>query len=193
MIGLEILLDLRAKDVLVIGDSQLVLWKLTGEYKCNNFLLTPYFNAAIQLLDSFDNVEFEHVPRESNWEADELSQIVSIVKMGEELTHKLIMIKMKNRLSIFERGINLDIFNNGMNIAGDWRTEFKEYLKNPNKKVPHIMKAQAHNFVLLEGKLYRKGFDGLLLKCLSFLDNMEVMKQVHEGVCGAHQYEVKMR
>ena len=113
--------------------------------------------------------------------------------MGEELTHKLIMIKMKNRLLIFERGINLDIFNNGMNIAGDWRTEFKEYLKNPNKKVPHIMKAQAQNFVLLEGKLYRKGFDGLLLKCLSFLDNMEVMKQVHEGVCGAHQYEVKMR
>ena len=73
VIGLKILLDLRAKDVLVIGDSQLVLWKLTGEYKCNNFLLTPYFNAAIQLLDSFDNVEFEHVPRESNWEADELS------------------------------------------------------------------------------------------------------------------------
>ena len=99
-------------------------------------------------------MKFEHVPRESNWEADELSQIVSSVKMGEELTHKLIMIEMKNRLSIFERGINLDIFNNDMNIAGDWRTEFKEYLKNPNKKVPHIMKAQAQNFVLLEGKLY---------------------------------------
>ena len=74
------------KDVQVIKDSQLVLWQLTGEYKCNSLLLTPYFTAAIQLLNFFNNVEFEHVPRESNWEADELAQIASGVKMGEELT-----------------------------------------------------------------------------------------------------------
>ena len=58
------------------------------------------------------------------------------------------------------------------------------------------MKAQAQNFVLLEGELYKKGFDGLLLRCLSFPDSMEVMKQVHEGVhegvCEAHQSKVKM-
>ena len=46
---------------------------------------------------------------------------------------------------------------------------------------------------MLEEELYRKGFDGPLLKCLSFSDNMEVMKQVHEGVCGAYQSKVKMR
>ena len=40
--------------------------QLIGEYKCTNLLLAPSFSAAIQLLDSFDNVEFEHVPRESN-------------------------------------------------------------------------------------------------------------------------------
>ena len=85
-------------------------------------LLAPYFTVVIQLLDSFDDVEFEHVPRESNWEVDELAQIVFGVKMGEELTHKLIMIEKKNHPSIFERGIYLDIFNSDMNIAGDWRT-----------------------------------------------------------------------
>ena len=47
VIGLEILLELRAKDVRVIGDSQLVLHQLTWEYKCNNLLLAPYFTAAI--------------------------------------------------------------------------------------------------------------------------------------------------
>ena len=55
------------------------------------------------------------------------------------------------------------------------------------------MKAQAHNFFILEEGLYRKGFDGLLLKCLSFPNSMEVLKQVHEGVCGDHQSRVKMR
>ena len=130
VIGLEILLELRAIDVWVIGDSQLVLWQLTEEYKCNNLLLAPYFIIAIQLLDSFDNVEFELVPRESKWEVDELAQIAYGVKLEK-----------KNHLSIFERGIDPNTFNNDMNIATDWRTEFIEYLENPNKKVPHRTKA----------------------------------------------------
>ena len=113
--------------------------------------------------------------------------------MGEELTHKLLMIEKKNHPLIFKKGIDLNIFNNDMNIVRYWRIEFKEYLKNPNKIVPHRTKAQAHNFVILEGKLYRKGFDGLLLKCLYFPNIMEVMKQVHERVYGAHQFGVKMR
>ena len=73
-----------------------------------------------------------------------------------------------------------------MNIVRDWRTEFREYVESLNKKVFHRTKAQDQNFVLLERNLYKKIFDGLLLKRLSFLDNMEVMQQVHEGVCGAY-------
>ena len=54
------------------------------------------------------------------------------------------------------------------------------------KKVPYSFKVKALNYVLLEGDLYRKGYDGFLLTCVGFLDAMEIMKQVHEGVCGAH-------
>ena len=53
------------------------------------------------------------------------------------------MIEKKNHPSIFDRGINLGIFNNDMNIVGDWKTNFREYLENPNKRVPHRTKAQA--------------------------------------------------
>ena len=51
------------------------------------------------------------------------------------------MIKKKNHPSIFDKGINLDIFNSDMNIVGDWRTKVREYLENPNKRVPHRVKA----------------------------------------------------
>ena len=53
------------------------------------------------------------------------------------------MIEKKNHPLIFERGIDLNIFNNDMNIIGDWRIEFREYLENPNKRVSLKMKAQA--------------------------------------------------
>ena len=42
------------------------------------------------------------MPRESNCEADELAQVASSVKMSEELTHKLIVIRKKNYPSIYE-------------------------------------------------------------------------------------------
>ena len=44
------------------------------------------------------------MPRESNWEANELAQIASSLKMGEELIYKLIMIEKNNHPSIFEGG-----------------------------------------------------------------------------------------
>ena len=82
MIGLEILLELRAQEVHIIGDSQLVLQQLTWEYKCNNLLVAPYYTASTQLLDSFHFVDFEYMLRVSNWEADELAQVASGVKMS---------------------------------------------------------------------------------------------------------------
>ena len=69
-----------------------MIQQLTGEYKCNNLLLAPYYTTSTQLLDFFHFVDFEYVPRESNWEADKLAQVASCVKMSKELTHKLIVI-----------------------------------------------------------------------------------------------------
>ena len=104
------------------------------------------------------------MPRESNFEANELAQIDSGVKMSEELTQKLIMIGKKNHPSIYERGIRLEVVNTDANVARDWRIKIKEYLEDPNRQVPHRVKAQSQNFVLMERELYKKGIDGLLLK-----------------------------
>ena len=70
VIGLEILMELGAQEVHIIGDFQLVLRQLIVEYKCNSLLLAPYYTVSTQLLDSFHSMDFEYVPKESNWEAD---------------------------------------------------------------------------------------------------------------------------
>ena len=53
VIGLEILMELGAQEVHIIGDSQVVLQQLTGEYQCNSLLLAPYYTTSTQLLDFF--------------------------------------------------------------------------------------------------------------------------------------------
>ncbi|XP_073051302.1 uncharacterized protein [Primulina eburnea] len=66
-------------------------------------------------------------------------------------------------------------------------------LESTGKDIPHGLKMRALNYVLVEGDFYRKGLDGLLLRCIGFPEALEIMKQVHEGVCGADQSGIKMR
>ena len=92
-------------------------------------------------------MNFEYVPRKSNWEAEQ-AQLALIVKMSGQLTHKLIVIGKKNHPSIYERGIILEVIGTYAKVVGDWRIKIRECLENPNRQVPHKVKAQSQNFVL---------------------------------------------
>ena len=70
--------------------------------------------------------------------------------------------------------------------ADDWRREIINYLKDPSKKVERHVRFQATKYVLLEGELYYRTVDGVLLKCLGDAKARSLMVEIHEGVCGAH-------
>ncbi|XP_073304600.1 uncharacterized protein [Primulina huaijiensis] len=130
VIGLEILKDLWAKELLILGDSQLVLKQLLGEFKCTSLSLAPYYTAASQLLDDFEEVSLVHVPRPENWEADELAHVALGLKMSPEFTHMLVLIQKKNHPSIQQRRIQVDALNLDINLAGDWRDDKKHVLES---------------------------------------------------------------
>jgi ribonuclease HI len=60
--GLEILLELGAKNVEIKGDSELVLRQLTKEYKCVKESLILYLTTANVLLKRFIHVQIKHIP-----------------------------------------------------------------------------------------------------------------------------------
>jgi len=72
-VGLEILLGLGAKNVVIKGDSELVLKQLSKEYKCVSENLLSYFVSANSLLNSFEFVSLQHVPRIENQVANDLA------------------------------------------------------------------------------------------------------------------------
>jgi hypothetical protein len=58
------------------------------------------------------------------------------------------------------------------------------------------LKLKARKYVLMgepEDVLYKRGAEGLLLKCVSKYESLQVLAEVHEGICGAHQSGVKIR
>ncbi|XP_059658532.1 uncharacterized protein LOC132304840 [Cornus florida] len=81
IIGLEILLEMKARSVLIIGDSKLVINQLADEYRCLSHHLRPFHFLALQLLDQFDDYQLQHWPRHLNKEADGLAQVSSSIKV----------------------------------------------------------------------------------------------------------------
>jgi len=48
--------------------------------------------------------------------------------------------------------------------TNDWRKEIVDYLEDPFKKVSRKIRFQATKYVLLEGELYYRMIDGVLLR-----------------------------
>src|SRR5215469_11676093 len=44
----------------------------------------------------------------------------------------------------------------------------------------------AMNFFLSGGVLYKRSFDGTLLRCVDAKEAQKIMMEVHEGMCGTH-------
>ncbi len=64
---------LGATSVRMRADSELVVKQMRGEYRVKNAGLKPLFLQARALVQTFASVEFEHVRREANAEADALA------------------------------------------------------------------------------------------------------------------------
>jgi hypothetical protein len=87
-----------------------------------------------------------------------------------------------------------DVYSFGSDLAeDDWRKEITDYLKNPSRKVSRKLRYKAIKFVLLDGRLYYKSLDGVLLQCLGQEEAKRMMSEVHDGLCGAHQSAYRMK
>lgn len=73
IIGLEILLELNVTIVDILGDSQLVLKYIVGEYKCTNPQFATYLVATQNLLQEFIDAIWGYIPREENFAGNEMA------------------------------------------------------------------------------------------------------------------------
>jgi hypothetical protein len=66
-------------------------------------------------------------------------------------------------------------------------------LQDPSRKVDRKVRRLAFKFTLVDGDLYHRTTDDLLLKCLDLDQAKVAMGKVHEGICGTHQSAPKMK
>jgi ribonuclease HI len=75
ILGLQQAKELEINSLLVKGDSQLVINHMLGIYACKSPNLIDLYSKAKELERNFEIVKYEHVLRNFNKRADELSNI----------------------------------------------------------------------------------------------------------------------
>lgn len=71
--GLEEALNRGVEIVLLRSDSELMVKQMTGVYKVKSEVIRPLFLRVQELKGKFKKVEFEHVRREMNSDADRIA------------------------------------------------------------------------------------------------------------------------
>ncbi|XP_058760373.1 uncharacterized protein LOC131633700 [Vicia villosa] len=174
--GLELLLELGARNVEIMGDSE---------------LLRRFDSANIRL------------PRQENQEANDLAQEASGYKRGGDEERVQVREKVRatvlspSDLSVIKLGAvdaeNFEIFIVDNGQEDDWRKPLVEYLRSPTGSTDMKIKYRALNFILLENELFKKTSEGVLLKCLGESEAYLAVSNVHSGACGAHQVGHKIK
>jgi len=79
-------------------------------------------------------------------------------------------------------------------IEEDWRIQFIDFIKE-FKLPPHVDPKSAEaariirrskGFVVVGDNLYKRSASGILMKCVTLEEGKDILKEIHEGVCGNH-------
>jgi hypothetical protein len=80
----------------------------------------------------------------------------------------------------------------GSMIQTYWRLLLLECIRDPGKITDKKVKRQVLKYTSLDDDLYHRTIDNVLLKCLGEEQAKVAIREVHDGICGAHQSTYKM-
>jgi len=136
------------------------------------------------------HITFEQVPRTNNRSADAMATIGSLLEMSKDSSHCPFLVEqlLNPAYDTPESTMVCEIV--GPNSP--WYQYFYTYLHD-HVFPPNLLRNQRKNFIqcasrftLLGGTIYCRGYDGTLLRCLDLVEANLAVKDVHEGICGAH-------
>jgi hypothetical protein len=72
----------------------------------------------------------------------------------------------------------------------DWMSPIKAYLDNQpisddNAEIERITR-KSRMYHLIDGVLYKQGTNGMVMKCISKDEGIQLLQEIHSGVCVTH-------
>ncbi|KAG5241524.1 RNA-directed DNA polymerase (Reverse transcriptase), Ribonuclease [Salix suchowensis] len=185
IIGLEAALELKVKKLEVFGDSMLIICQVKGEWQTKDEKLKLYQNYLVKLASEFEEIKFTHMSRDKNQFADALATLASMVQIiAKEKIHPVDIKVRSNQAHCYMLEESPD--------GKPWYNDIKKFIQQQeypleaSKADKETLRRMATNFYLDGEILYRRSFDGTLLRCLDEKEIGQALEEVHEGICATH-------
>jgi ribonuclease HI len=185
-LGIKMALDMKIKKLMVYGDSSLIIHQMQNEWNTRDPKLTPYYEYLSSLISKFEEIHFDHIPREQNQMADALATLASMITLndGNDAEYVKICCHDSPAYDI----LNIEEEHDGKPWYYDILTYVKcqEYPPCATENDKKTIRRLAMGYFLSGDILYKRSFDGILLRCLNEDEAKKMVEEVHEGSCGSH-------
>ena len=204
IVGLDLAIEIEAKNIEVISYSQLVVNQLSGVYLAKDSRMSIYVEAVKERAKSFNTFSVSQIPRAENNHADALANIGSSLQVKKDINIPVVYMQWPavwkgaehptnhvNRVTSIQWPTVWKELEEIYEVNDEsWMTPILDYLLNStlpeDKYESRKLKIKAARFTIYNNRLYKRSFSGPLLRCLSPKEAKYVMIELHEGECGNH-------
>jgi ribonuclease HI len=192
ILGLRKLRALGVTTCIVKTDSKVVAGQVEKEYSAKDPALMQYLTVVRSLERQFKGFTLQHVDRARNEEADALAKGAA---RGETLPSDVFYHVVCTPAVRNPEGLQVTNDVEGHRIVNlimteDWQAPITLFLQgyydpsdvNEAKRLKH----RSRDFVLFGGQLYKKGISQPMLKCVTETEGIQILREVHSGICGSH-------
>jgi ribonuclease HI len=184
LLGLRKLRAMGIRRAVLKTDSQVISGHVDKSSKARDPKLERYLDTVRRLEVSFEGFSVKNIPRGENEHADLLAKSAA---QGLPLPSKVFFKTIKApSVELMERAV-LTI---SPVHSEYWRTKIVSFLQgnclSDDEAYNKRMEARTRPYMIIEGELYKHGVCSPLLKGLSRTEGIELMKEIHAGLCGSH-------
>jgi ribonuclease HI len=184
LLGLRKLRAMGIRRAILKTDSQVISGHVDKSSKARDPKLEKYLDIVRRFEASFEGFSFKNIPRGKNEHADLLGKSAA---QGLPLPSEVFFETIKAPLvELMERAV----FAISPVHSEDWRTEIISFLQgnclSDDEVYNKRMEARTRPYIIIKGELCKHGVCSPLLKCLSRTEGIELMKEIHAGLCGSH-------
>ncbi|XP_009759410.2 uncharacterized protein [Nicotiana sylvestris] len=173
------------EELIIMGDSDLILQQAQGEWKTRDVKLIPYMQHVEDLSKRFMSVELRYIPRFHNELADALATLASMLPYPGDVDIDPLEIQIRERHGYCH---TVEVEPNVQPWYHDIKRflKTKEYPKQANGDQKRTIRRLANDFFLSRKVLYKRTPDLNLLRCVDAEEAERIMHEVHVGVRGPH-------
>ncbi|XP_070054690.1 uncharacterized protein [Nicotiana tomentosiformis] len=176
---------MNVQELLVIGDSDLLVHQVLGEWDTKNTKILPSLHYVQELIKRFTKIEFKHVPRIQNEFTDALATLYSMIQYPNKNFIDPIPIGI-HKQPAYCTHVEEDLYGNTWFHDINEYLENGEYLENATHTQKRTLRRFASYFFQSGGTMYRRTLDLGLLRCVDSKEASTLLEEIHSRTCGPH-------